>query len=85
MCPHKKMRVEVESDAELEGSGTGGWKVWSLQDISFTLLGFKDSMEEKNELLREKNGYLKRITLILDGGLVPGDEEVPEQDSTIRE
>jgi len=28
LCPHKKMRVEVESDAETEGSGIGGWIAW---------------------------------------------------------
>jgi len=43
--------VEVESDVELEGSGTGGWK----QEISSTLMGIW-------ELLREQNEYLKRIS-----------------------
>ena len=67
---------------ELEGSRTGGWKAQGLQDISFTLLGLKDSMEDWTELLREHNGFLKRIALSLDGGLVTSDEEVPEEAST---
>jgi len=53
--------------------------------MSFTLLGLKDSMEDWNELLREQNEFLKRIAQSLDGGLVPSDEEGPEEDSTIRE
>ena len=57
-----------------------------VSKISFTLLGLNDSMEENNELLREQNGYLKRIVLSLDGGLVPGEEEVlVEEDSIMRE
>ena len=72
-------------DAESEGSGTGGWKVQGLQDMSFTLLGLKDSMEDWNELLSEQNGFLKWIAQSLDGGLVPSDEEGLEEDSTIRE
>jgi len=78
----KKSWAEVESDVELEGSRTGGWKAQGLQDISFTLLGLKDSMEDWTELLREHNGFLKRIALSLDGGLVTSDEEVPEEAST---
>jgi len=34
------------------------------------------------ELLREKNGYLKRIAQSLDGGLGAGEED---EDSTMRE
>ena len=68
--PKKKSQVEVESEAELEGSGTGGWK----QEVSSALVGIR-------ELLREQNGYLKRISQSLDVGLVASDEE----DSTVRE
>jgi len=67
----KKSQVEVGSDAELEGSGTGGWK----QEVSSTLVGIR-------ELLREQNGYLKRIAQSLDGGLGAGEDE---EDSTMRE
>jgi len=56
-----------------------------LQDISFTLLGVKDSMEDQNELLREQNSYLKRIARHLDTGLDPEEVEVLVEDSTIRE
>ena len=51
------MRAEDES----EGGGTGGWKSRGLQDISFALLGLKDSMEDQHELLRKQNSYLQRI------------------------
>jgi len=67
---NKRVRTEDELEAELEGSGMGGWKARGLQDISFTLLGLKDSMEDQNELLREQNSYLKRIARCLDTGLV---------------
>src|SRR5882724_8803077 len=70
--PKKKSQVEVESEAELEGSGTGGWK----QEVSSALVGIM-------ELLREKNGYLKRIAQSLDGGWGAGEDE--DGDSTIRE
>jgi len=69
--PKKKSQVEVESEAELEGSGTGGWK----QEVSSALVGIM-------ELLREQNGYLKRIAQGLDGGL---GASVEDQDSTMRE
>jgi len=61
--PWKKSRVEVEeSDGESEWSGLGGRKDrgWR-QEVSFTL-------EEIQELLREKNGHLKRISQGLDKG-----------------
>jgi len=69
--PWKKSQVEVESEAESEGSGTGGWR----QEISFALVGIR-------ELLREQNGYLKRIAQSLDGGLGASEDE---EDSTVRE
>jgi len=58
-------------DVELEKTGTGGWR----QEVSSALVGISG-------LLREKNGYLKRIAQGLDGGLGAG---VEEQDSTMRE
>ena len=69
--PWKKSQVEVEEDVELDGSGAGGWRVWGLQDISFTLIRMRENLEERNELLREKNGYLQRIASYLDRGEVP--------------
>jgi len=42
-------------------------------------------MKDQNELLREQNSYLKRITRCLDAGLGPEEEEVLVQDFTIRE
>jgi len=63
--------VEVVSEAESEGSQTGGWR----QEISFALVGIR-------ELLRDQNGYLKRIAQSLDGGLGASENE---EDSTIRE
>jgi len=36
--PRKKSQVEVESDAQSEGSGTGSWK----QEVSSTLLEIKE-------------------------------------------
>ena len=74
--PRKKSWVEVEeSDGESDWSGLGGKKHrgWR-QEMSFTL-------EEVRELLREKNGHLKRIAQGLDRGSGAGSEE----DSTIRE
>src|SRR5882724_6680437 len=71
LCPNKKSRVEVGSDAESEGSGTRGWK----QEVSSALVGIR-------ELLREQNGYVKRIAQSLDGGLGAGDDD---DDSTMRE
>ena len=74
LWPWKKSQVEVEeSDVESDGSGVGGWKARGLQDIAFGLLGIK-------ELLREQNGFLRRISLSLDRNLKAG-----EEDSTIRE
>src|SRR5882724_12150967 len=64
--PKKRSQVEVGSDAESEKTGTGGWK----QEVSSTLVG-----------IREQNGYLKRISQSLDGGLGASEEE----DSTIKE
>ena len=69
--PKKRNWVEVVLDAESERSGTGGWK----QEVSSTLVGIR-------ELLREQNGYLKRIAQSLDGGLGAGEDE---EDSTMRE
>ena len=69
--PKKKSQVEVESEAESEGSRTRGWK----QEVSSALVGIW-------ELLREQNGYLKRIAQNLDGGLGTGEED---EDSTMRE
>jgi len=83
--PQKKSQVEVEEDAELDGSGAGGWKVWGLQDISFALIQMRENLEERNELLREQNGYLQRIASYLDRGEVHSREEELEEDSTVRE
>ena len=69
--PKKKSWVEVESDAESVGSGTGGWR----QEVSSTLVGIQG-------LLREQNIFLKRIAQGLDGGLGASGED---QDSTIGE
>ena len=63
----KKSWVEVELDAELVGSGTGGWR----QEVSSALV-------EISGLLREKNGYLKRIAHSLGAGK-------DEEDSTMRD
>jgi len=71
--PQKKSRVQVESDAELVGSGTGGWR----QEVSSALVGVW-------ELPREQNGYLKRIAQSLDGGLGASEED-EDGDSTMRE
>ena len=57
--------------SRVEGSWTGGWR----QEVSSTLVGIR-------ELLREQNGYLKRISQSLDWGLGAGDDD---DDSTIRE
>ena len=70
--PKKKSQVEVGLDAESDKSGTGGWK----QKVSSALVGIQ-------ELLREQNGYLKRIAQSLDGGLGASEDE--DGDSTIRE
>ena len=69
--PKKKSQVEVELEAESEGSGTGGCK----QEVSSALVGIQ-------ELLREQNGYLKRIAQSLDGGLGTSEDG---EDSTMRE
>src|SRR5882724_7212998 len=77
--PQKRSRVEVEeSDEESEWSWLGGKKDrgWR-QEVSFAL-------GEIQELLREQNGYLRRIAQSLDGGLGASSEEEVE-DSTIRE
>ena len=76
--PQKKSWVEVESDVDSEWSGLGGKKDrdWR-QEVSSALV-------EIQELLREQNGHLKRITQDLDRGLGAGSEEEVE-DSTIRE
>ena len=71
MQPKKKSWVEVELEAELEGSGTGCWR----QEVSSTLVGIR-------ELLREQNGYLKGISQSLDGGLGASEDE---EDSAMRE
>ena len=63
--PKKKGWAQVESDAELVGSGTGGWR----HEVSSALV-------EIRGLLREKNGYLKRIAQSLDGGLGASEERI---------
>ena len=75
--PWKKTQIEVEeSDVESDWSGLGGKKNWGWrQEVSFALVGIR-------ELLREQNGYLKRISQSLDGGLGAGEEE--DGDSTMR-
>jgi len=79
--PQKKIWVELEeSDAELEGSGASGWKARGLQDISFSLIRLRENLEERNELLREENGYLQRIASYLDRGEVYSREEELEED-----
>ena len=76
----KKMRLEVESELELDGSREDGWRAWGLHDITFGLLGLQSNLEERNHLLREQNGYLQRIAMCLERtGLGP------ELDSTMRE
>ena len=77
------MQVEVESELESEGSGTG-WRVWVLQDVAFALLGLQESEDEQNELLREQNGFLQRITMCLERIGVEG-ARGQELDSTSRE
>jgi len=52
----RKRAGRVGSDVELEGSGTRGWR----QEVSSALVGIR-------ELLREQNGYLKRIAQSLIG------------------
>jgi len=76
--PQKKSWIEVEeSDGESDWSGLGGKKdLGWRQEVSFAL-------EEIRELLREKNGYLKRIAQGLDRDSKASSEEV--EDSTIRE
>jgi len=84
-CSHKKLRLKWSHMLSQKAVGMVDRK-HGVSKISFTLLGLNDSMEENNELLREQNGYLKRIVLSLDGGLVPGEEEVlVEEDSIMRE
>jgi len=78
------MEVE-ELDVESEGSGTSGWKSSGLQEITSTILGLKESMEDQNELQREQTSYLHRIARCFDNGLGPEEIEVPVEDSTIRE
>ena len=73
--------LHVGSDVESEWSGIGGWKASGLQDIAFGLMGLKEIGKERNELLREQNGILKRNEHCLEGGLGAGNEE----DSTVRE
>jgi len=83
---NKRVRTEEELDVESEGSGTGGWKgSRCLQEISSTLLGLKERMEDQNELWREQNSYLHRIARCLENGLGPEEIEVLVEDSTIRE
>jgi len=60
--PQKKSQVEVESEAESEWSGLGGRKDQGWRQEVSTLV-------EIQELLREQNGNLKRISQSLDGGL----------------
>jgi len=80
----KKMQVEVESELESDGSREDGWRAWGLQDIAFGLMGLWDNLDERNQLLREQNGLLQRITMCLERtGVVEALE--PDLDSTIRE
>ena len=66
--------MEIESEAELEGSGTGSsWK----QEVASTFLGLRESMEDQNELLMEQNSYLHRIARCLEDGLGPEEGDVP--------
>ena len=65
----------------MEGSETGIWK----QEVTSTLLGLRESMEDQNELLREQNSYLHRISRHLEDGLGPQEGEVQVEDSTMRE
>ena len=69
--PKKKSWVEVGLDVESEGSGTRVWR----QEVSSALVGIR-------ELLREQNGFLRRIAQGLDGGL---GASVEDQDYTMRE
>ena len=59
--------------------------MWGLQDIAFGLLGLKEIDKERNELLREKNSYLHRISRDLESGLGLEEIEGLVEDSTIRE
>jgi len=69
--PKQRSQVEVGLDVESEKTQTRGWR----QEVSSALVGI-------SWLLREQNGYLKRIAQGLDGGLGAG---VEEQESTMRE
>ena len=62
----KNMWVEVESELESDGSREDGWRAWGLQDIAFGLMGLWDNLDERNQLLREQNGLLQRITMCLE-------------------
>ena len=78
------MQVEVESELESDWSREDGWRVWVLQDITFSLMGLWDNLDERNQLLREQNGFLQRITMCLEStGIVEAVEL--ELDSTMRE
>jgi len=80
----KRMWVEVESELELDGHGEDGWRVQGLHDIAFSLMGLQDNLEERNQLLREQNGFLQRIAMCLERtGVVEALE--PDLDSTLRE
>ena len=85
----KKMRVEVESEMESDGSREDGWREWGLQDIAFGLKEIdkerNELLREQNELWREQNSYLHRIARCLESGLGPEEIEVPVEDSTMRE
>ena len=62
--------MEVESEGESEWSGLGGRRDrdWT-QEVSSALV-------EAQELLREQNGHLKRITQGLDRGSKASSKEV---------
>jgi len=69
----KKMQVEVESELESDGSGEESWRAWGLHDIAFGILGLQSNLAERNQLLREKNGFLQRITMCMERtGFVEG-------------
>ena len=81
------MWVEVELELELDENGEDGWRVWGLQDISFGLLQLQSKLEEnlseRNQLLREQNSFLQRITMCLERAR--GVEAMePDLDSTMR-
>jgi len=78
-----QMLVEVESELESDGSVEDGLRAQGLQDIAFSLVGLWDNLEERNQLLREQNGFLKRIAMCLERTRVVGAVD-PDMDSIMR-